>query len=64
MQLWDAFLEDYGNEIFNWSIRRTLELFWHYCQDGPKSVYAAIHGLSADVSPNKATPADQHEAGG
>lgn len=36
--LWDAFLEDYANEIFNWSLRYTLEIFWYYCQDGNKAV--------------------------
>ena len=39
MELWNAFLEDYANEIFNWSLRQTLEIFWHYCQDGNKAVY-------------------------
>ena len=36
--LWEAFLEDYANEIFNWSLRYTLEVFWHYCQDGSRAV--------------------------
>ncbi len=30
MHSWDAFLEDYGNEVFDWSLRLTLEVFWHY----------------------------------
>lgn len=36
--LWDAFLEDYGNEVFDWTLRFTLEAFWHYCQDGSRAV--------------------------
>ncbi len=38
MQLWDAFLDDYGNEIHDWTPRQLLEIFWHFCQDGNKSV--------------------------
>jgi len=47
--LWDAFLEDYANEVFNWSLRWTLEIFWHYCQDGKTSVkeYMDEHGQGA-----------------
>jgi hypothetical protein len=37
--LWDAFLEDYYEEIWDWSLRLTLEIFWHYCQDGQKGVH-------------------------
>jgi len=36
--LWEAFLEDYADEIFDWSLRLTLEIFWRYCQDGSKAV--------------------------
>ncbi len=38
MELWDAFLEDHGDEVFNWSLRLTLEVFWEYCQDGSRAV--------------------------
>lgn len=38
MLLWDAFLEDYGDEVFDWSLRLILELFWEYSQDGSKAV--------------------------
>ena len=38
MELWDAFIEDYGNEIHGWSTRLLLEIFWHYCQDGNRAV--------------------------
>lgn len=48
MKLWDAFIEDYGLEILGWSPRRTLELFWYYCQDGQKAVYNAVHKLNVD----------------
>lgn len=37
-ELWDAFIQDYGNEIFDWPLRRILKLFWYYCQDGCKAV--------------------------
>ncbi len=37
-ELWTAFLEDYGNEIRDWTPRQLLELFWYYCQDGSKAV--------------------------
>ncbi len=36
--LWDAFLEDYAIQIHDWSLRFTLEAFWHYCQNGMKEV--------------------------
>lgn len=36
--LWDAFLEDYDQEIWDWSLRQTLEAFWHYCQNGNLAV--------------------------
>lgn len=39
MLLWDAFLEDYNQEIWDWTLRETLETFWHYCQGGNKSVH-------------------------
>ena len=38
MELWNAFLEDYGNEIHDWSPRLMLELFWEFCQDGNRAV--------------------------
>ena len=38
-ELWTAFIEDYGNEIHQWPLSLTLELFWHYCQDGSMGVY-------------------------
>lgn len=38
MTLWNAFLEDFDHEIWDWTLRETLEAFWHYCQDGNKSV--------------------------
>ncbi|MCK4825134.1 hypothetical protein KA005_55815 [bacterium] len=34
--LWEAFIEDYKEWLSNWSLRFTLEAFWHYCQDGSK----------------------------
>ena len=43
MLLWDAFIEDYGNEIHGWSLRTILRLFWHYCQDGSCQVYKVLH---------------------
>jgi len=36
---WDAFIKEYGKEIFNWSLIYTLEVFWHYCQGGEEDVY-------------------------
>ena len=41
-QLWDAFIQDYQNEIFDWSTRETLEIFWYYCQDGSKAVFKLL----------------------
>ena len=35
--IWDAFLEDYKEQIPDWSIRYLLEAFWHYNQDGSKT---------------------------
>jgi hypothetical protein len=37
-EIWNAFLEDYRDEVFDWSLRLTLEVFWEYCQDGNKAV--------------------------
>lgn len=45
VELWDAFLEDYANEVFDWSLRLTLETFWHYCQDGSEAVAGFQRGL-------------------
>lgn len=43
--IWDAFLEDYDYEVFfKWDLRDTLEIFWHYCQDGDTSVAELIAG--------------------
>lgn len=38
--IWDAFLEDYEDEIENssWDLREILRVFWHYSQDGKKGV--------------------------
>lgn len=47
MKLWDAFLEDYGNEIHDWSPRLMLELFWEFCQDGNKSVTEQLNKANA-----------------
>ena len=49
MLLWDAFLEDYGNEVFDWSLRFTLEAFWHYCQDGSRAVAKFIRHQSYET---------------
>ena len=38
MKLWDAFLEDFNQEVWDWSLRQTLEAFWNYCDDGNKGV--------------------------
>ena len=53
--LWDAFLEDYANEIFDWTLRFTLEVFWHYCQDGSKGVVEFLKDrrLAAQKTKNK-----------
>ena len=47
MQLWDAFLEDYGNEIHDRTLRQLLEIFWHYCQDGSKAVHEFLASKSS-----------------
>ena len=36
--LWEAFIEDYADEIHNWSTRLLLEIFWHYNEDGSRAV--------------------------
>ena len=36
--LWNAFLEDFGEEIWDWTLRETLEAFWYYCENGPEAV--------------------------
>jgi len=53
--LWDAFLEDYAKETFDWSLRLTLEVFWYYCQDGNKAVNTFFSELrnSADNEEEK-----------
>jgi len=60
MLLWDAFLEDYGNEIHDWTPRQLLEIFWHYCQDGSK----AVHEFLASKSSPQADPADPQKPSG
>ncbi len=44
MTLWDAFIEDYADEIHGWSLRLTLEIFWHFCQDGTRAVKEFLDG--------------------
>jgi len=44
--LWEAFLEDYANEIFDWPLRFTLEAFWHYCQNGRRAVQELLANKS------------------
>lgn len=34
MKLWEAFIEDYYDEIQSWPLDLTLELFWTYCNGG------------------------------
>lgn len=29
---WDAFLNDYGQELHDLTMRQILEKFWRYCQ--------------------------------
>jgi len=36
MLLWDAFLEDYGNEIHDWTPRQLLEIFGTIAKMGVK----------------------------
>lgn len=38
MELWNAFLEDYNDNIQYWSLQKILRLFWYYCQDGRRAV--------------------------
>ncbi len=38
MQLWDAFLEDYGKEILDWPLRLILEIFYTYNHNGMDAV--------------------------
>jgi len=54
MKLWDAFLEDYSEEIFNWSMRRTLELFWNYCSGGKADVFAVLNKLNSEYKKEEA----------
>ena len=42
-ELWNAFIEDYGNEIHDWTLRLILELFWYYCEDGKFGVQSCIN---------------------
>ena len=37
-KLWDAYLDDYKNEIFDWSPRMMLKTFCYYCDDGIRGV--------------------------
>jgi len=37
-EIWDAFIQDYTDEILGWPLRKTLKLFWYYCQDGCRAV--------------------------
>ena len=36
--LWNAFLEDFDQEIWDWTLRETLEAFWCYCEYGSREV--------------------------
>ena len=36
--LWNAFLEDFNQEIWDWTLREILEAFWYYCENGPEAV--------------------------
>ena len=38
MKLCDDFLEDYKNEIFDWTPKFMLKAFVYYCDDGTKGV--------------------------
>ena len=42
--VWDAFLEYYGSRACDWSPRRLLMLFWHYCQNGLPAVEKVLAG--------------------
>ena len=46
--LWEAFIEDYKEWLPNWSLRLTLEAFWHYCQNGSKE---CDEFLKREISP-------------
>ena len=35
--LWDDFVENYKDELPNWSLLFTLEAFWHFCYSGDKA---------------------------
>ena len=45
--IWEAFIEDYKDRLYNWPLSFTLEAFWHYCQDGSQECgdFLAEHGL-------------------
>lgn len=70
MELWNVFLEDYADEVFDWSLRSMLEIFWHYCQDGSRAVHKFLseQGNSADITrctcwDKGKTPSKIHEDG-
>ncbi len=37
-EIWERFIEIYRDKLFNWSLRYTLEIFWHFCQGGEEAV--------------------------
>ena len=43
MKLWDAFIEDYGDELHDCSLRKALQLFYHFCKGGPGEVHRFIN---------------------
>lgn len=60
MKLWDAFLEDYGNEIHDWSPRVMLELFWEFCQDGNKAVAKRLNKVNRPDACEELKPSPPH----
>ncbi|MCK5614354.1 hypothetical protein KAR91_71470 [Candidatus Pacearchaeota archaeon] len=51
MELWNAFLDDYKHSVKSWPLHLTLELFWHFCQDGNRAVKER---LNSKLNPKQA----------
>ena len=52
-KLWDAFVQDYQDEISSWSTVKLLEIFWHYCQDGSRAVDKLLNKKEESKANNK-----------
>jgi len=46
--VWNAFIEDYKDHLHEWSLKFTLEAFWHYCQGGSRECNELLGNKNID----------------